>query len=978
MTRRLLFLLFSSAGLIQGCSCDGGGLAGLAPNIQATPASIHFDTVPLGERAHQALRIDNIGTAVLRVSSVEIEGVGLSLSALPTLPKTYAPSDGDGFTVDFEASSLEASSGAVTIHSDDPDAPALVVPIEATRRRGPVLVLCAESDEIPLERRCGANVEFPFGAVRPGEFRDAELELRSEGSDPVHVESIALSGGNTAAFSLSGTTASSLNPGEKSRYRVRFSPAAEGSYASSIVVHSDDGVRTSTLSGTSAPGALCIVPTSIDFGTVSPGAHADKTATIKNCGQSTLSLNSLEILRGPNVRFTSTVALPISLAPSAGLNVQVDLRWTPTSTSERLEGRLRAGSDQGSAIVSLLGTSGAGCALEAVPSILTFFGPPGVAELTVLNVGAQTCHIIRAEVTEGAQAFEVQAGFGLPVDLGAGSTLSLTVIDKAPPGAPARGALEVATADQTLQVPLQSSTANGQCLLAIQESTMNFGDVRPGSERVLAAGFSASGPDCHLTRLEIEGDSAFTVEPVGTATLADGTIGTLRVHFRPTMAGNATAKLHVESNSVSIPAVDIDLSGYGGRASLCVEPRNIDFGEAATEASAAVQLIGCGDHAVTVNAIDWSLPDAEIDLSSGLNLPLTIPQGTTQTIRVRYRPADADPDTATLRIASDDVIRPELRVRVTGGPAIVPPEAGRFLYYWWIGDIGSEVRRMPLQGSRTVETFWGPGNNHQCSGCHSLSPDGHYVALIEFGGGSSNVRIIDTVTNQARPNAVVQDTAFYFSWNPNVATDPPYQYVYPKQGDLWVASLETGDLGVVVGADSPNYLETMPSWGSDGRIYFARFPATENPGGPTIGVSGKGELMVVSAGGGGATPLFPNPDAISRYYPSISRDARWLAYTASNQDQSTISATDARIELVAVDGSGTREALPALNAGASSYPVWSLDGRYLSFSSNRPGGAGSWDVYFAPLSTRTGTAGAALPVPGLNTASFEHAAQWSP
>ena len=36
--------------------------------------------------------------------------------------------------------------------------------------------------------------------------------------------------------------------------------------------------------------------------------------------------------------------------------MQVDLRWTPTSTSERLEGRLRAGSDQGSAIVSLLGT----------------------------------------------------------------------------------------------------------------------------------------------------------------------------------------------------------------------------------------------------------------------------------------------------------------------------------------------------------------------------------------------------------------------------------------------------------------------------------------------------------------------------------------------------------------------------------------------------------------------------------------------
>ena len=93
---------------------------------------------------------------------------------------------------------------------------------------------------------------------------------------------------------------------------------------------------------------------------------------------------------------------------------------------------------------------------------------------------------------------------------------------------------------------------------------------------------------------------------------------------------------------------------------------------------------------------------------------------------------------------------------------------------------------------------------------------------------------------------------------------------------------------------------------------------------------------------------------------------------------STFAATDAQIRLVKADSSGQVLALPLLNAGASSFPTWSRGGDFLSFSSDRPGGVGSWDLYISPIDPVTGQERAPFPLTSANTPDFEHAAQWSP
>ena len=69
----------------------------------------------------------------------------------------------------------------------------------------------------------------------------------------------------------------------------------------------------------------------------------------------------------------------------------------------------------------------------------------------------------------------------------------------------------------------------------------------------------------------------------------------------------------------------------------------------------------------------------------------------------------------------------------------------------------------------------------------------------------------------------------------------------------------------------------------------------------------------------------------------------------------------------------------ALNAGgASSFPTWSHDGAFISFSSNRAGGLGGWDIWFAPIDPLTAVPGAAVNLREANTADFDHVARWSP
>ena len=404
------------------------------------------------------------------------------------------------------------------------------------------------------------------------------------------------------------------------------------------------------------------------------------------------------------------------------------------------------------------------------------------------------------------------------------------------------------------------------------------------------------------------------------------------------------------------------------------------FGPAVGLETAEFRIYACGTTDVTVTALDWTMPNSDFSLMNPPAMPFTLVSGTDQLITVQYQPTGTMGDTGVVTVRSDDLAEPAIDVTVTGGPELVPPSAGRFLYYWQIPNpVTSDIMELPLQGNTTPRAFHGSSNGDACSGCHSVSPDGRYVALVEGGSG----RMVDTRTGipLSLPNSL-QSTAFV-SWNPDVNTNPPYQYAYDNGQDIEIAALFDGRQGALQGANDPNLLELMPSWGPNGQIAFARGMMGASGQNGTIGFNGPVDIMLVPETGGSPVPLMgASGNGASNYYPVFSPNGRWIAMTFSAQAMSTIAAPDAVLKLIAADNSGTVSNLPNANHmpgdGASSYPTWAVDGTFLSFASNRSGGAGDWDIYIAPIDPMTGADGAATNLTDANTPGFEHGAQWSP
>jgi Tol biopolymer transport system component len=337
-------------------------------------------------------------------------------------------------------------------------------------------------------------------------------------------------------------------------------------------------------------------------------------------------------------------------------------------------------------------------------------------------------------------------------------------------------------------------------------------------------------------------------------------------------------------------------------------------------------------------------------------------------------------DTAVVTVRSDDLAEPAIDVTCTGGPEIVPPGAGRYLYYWQIPNIftGGDIVQLPLQGMAVAQPFWGPRTGKTCTGCHNVSPDGRYIAVVE-----TAFRVIDTQSNisLALPNSNMNIA--FLSWRPDVNTNPPYQYVWDDTQDLHLAALFDGDLGTLPGADDPGWYEQMPSWGPNGTIAYARstMVATNSDGNPSWGLAGQADIVVIPETGGTPTNVpGASGNGVANYYPRFSPNGTFIAFTESASAVTTIAATDAQIRMVRSDFVGGPFTMSMVNGnnGASSFPTWSVDGSFLSFSSNRTGGAGDWDIYIAPVDTNTGVDGAALNVSEANTPAFEHSAQWSP
>ncbi|HWB01667.1 MAG TPA: choice-of-anchor D domain-containing protein [Verrucomicrobiales bacterium] len=379
----------------QGAGYDIGafefqsGGAPTTPVMSASPTSLSFGSIPVGNNVNQTLTVRNAGSGTLTGNATVaapfsiVSGGAYSLAAglSQTVTIKYTPTaagtDTQNITLSGGGGASVTASGTATV------TPALGV----------------------------SPASLNFGTLQPGQTADGTLTVQNTGGGTL---TGAASVG--APFSIVSGGTYSLTAGQTQAVKVRYSPAAEGTHSANVSLTGGAGF-TAPVSGT-ATGipAIAVTPASIDFGSIAMGSSSTQTLTVRNSGTG--------ILQG-----TASVGSPFSVVSggsyslAAGASQTVSVKYAPVSTGSHAQAVTFTGGAGFRAGVS--GTAQGVASITVTPATLNFgsvaLGASATQTLTVRNAGT-------APLTGAASVtapFSITAG-SYNLAPGASQTVSVT------------------------------------------------------------------------------------------------------------------------------------------------------------------------------------------------------------------------------------------------------------------------------------------------------------------------------------------------------------------------------------------------------------------------------------------------------------------------------------------------------------------------------------------------------------------------
>jgi subtilisin family serine protease len=118
-----------------------------APDIAVSPASVDFGTSFPAAPVTRTVTVTNVGAAVLHVGAVSVDGADFAAGHAPF---TLGVEESKAIDVTFRPGQPGASTGLLTLASDDPDTPALVVSLAGFGVTPPVATLSPAAIDVTL------------------------------------------------------------------------------------------------------------------------------------------------------------------------------------------------------------------------------------------------------------------------------------------------------------------------------------------------------------------------------------------------------------------------------------------------------------------------------------------------------------------------------------------------------------------------------------------------------------------------------------------------------------------------------------------------------------------------------------------------------------------------------------------------------------------------------------------------------------
>jgi hypothetical protein len=211
--------------------------------MEVTPEAVSFVDVPVGDTYTQTVRVTNVNEGTLQIKKITTSSPDFQITGI-LLPVVVAHGTSQSFTISYKAKAEGRAEGQISILTNSGDAP-LVLGVKASSAAG--------QTELTAN---AAAIEFEDIAV--GSSGKKELVLTNSGNRDLKISGILASG---AGFSVLGTTAVNLSPGQNVDLDVNFAPKSAGRQTGSLKVSSAEGgsLLTIPLTASGAPSSQSTV-----------------------------------------------------------------------------------------------------------------------------------------------------------------------------------------------------------------------------------------------------------------------------------------------------------------------------------------------------------------------------------------------------------------------------------------------------------------------------------------------------------------------------------------------------------------------------------------------------------------------------------------------------------------------------------------------------------------------------------------------
>ncbi len=554
------------------------------PVIALSPPSLAFGTVNVGSTPALTTAIQNGGTAPLTVTSItRCSGTSAEFGWSPAAPLTIQPGQSATLTVTYAPTDANSDLGCLTLASNDPANPTVTLGLSGTGAvpAAPAIALSPGT--------------LSFGTVTVGSSAMLPTQVQNGGNAPLTVSSITRCAGTGTAFTWSPPAPFTVAAGGGSTLSVTYAPTAATGDSGCLTIASDDPARPTvnlTVSGNGALApapAIAFSPATLDFGTVTIGNTAQRTAQIQNGGTATLTVTAIDACSGAGPEFTWSASLPLSVAP--GQSSPLTVTYTPANTDFH-QACLAVASNDPARPVANLGLTAQGAAAP-VPAVV--LSPPSL-DFMAVAVGATSTLVSQVQDNGGASltirsiaacpgtSGEFTWSPPAPFTVSAGQARALSVTYAPVDAGADNGCLALATDDPLRPTVNLGLAGSGTVVpafpaIALVPDALDFGTVTIGGAATRTAEVRNTG----AAPLDVLGIAAcsgtspeFGVTPAAPFTVAPGQSATLTVAYAPVDAGSDSGCFTIASNDPVNASVQLKLQGTGASAPVAGVDIDID------------------------------------------------------------------------------------------------------------------------------------------------------------------------------------------------------------------------------------------------------------------------------------------------------------------------------------------------------------------------------------------------------------------